>query len=164
MYVPEEWYKLVRDCRRANAFHVEEMKQGDFVSLKTLTENIVNRKVTVNKRKVDWFSMRWIRVTQDKPFAFKYRCSLNDLEQWKEVDVKRRQRGRPVDMGRVTLPPLYTQSRPIKKAKLDDLMALLSYIPPVYHSFYESLQDDEAGTDSEAENDFESEEESPEDD
>ena len=91
VYVPEEWYKLVRDCRRVNAFHVEEMKQVDFVSLKTLTEDIVNRKVTVNKTKVNWLSMRWIRVTQDKPFAFKYWCSLNDLEQWKKVDVKRRQ-------------------------------------------------------------------------
>ena len=26
VYVPEEWYQLVHDCRRANAFHVEEME------------------------------------------------------------------------------------------------------------------------------------------
>ena len=90
MYVPEEWYQLVCDSRQANAFHVEEMEQDNFVSLARLKENIVNRKVTLKKQKVDWLSIRWIQVTKDKPFAFKYRCSLNSLEQWKVVDVKRK--------------------------------------------------------------------------
>ena len=90
VYVPEEWYQLVCDCRRANAFHVEEMERDNFVSLASLKENIVNRKVTLKKQKVDWLSIRWIQVIKDKPFAFKYHCSLNSLEQWKVVDVKRK--------------------------------------------------------------------------
>ena len=89
VYVPEEWYQLVRDSRRANAFHVEEMERDNFVSLASVKEN-VNRKATLKKQKVDWLSIRWIQVTKDKPFAFKYRCSLNSLEQWKVVDVKRK--------------------------------------------------------------------------
>ena len=100
----------------------------------------MNRKVTVRKQKVDWLSIRWIQVTKDKPYAFKYRCSLNDSEQWKEVDVKRRRQGRPVDMDRVTLQPLFTGPHTIKKAKMDNLLALLAYVPPAYHGFYQTLQ------------------------
>ena len=110
------------------------------MSLASLKENIVNRNVTIRKQKVDWLSIRWIQVTKDKPFAFKYRCSLNSLEQWKVVDVKRQRQGRPVDMGRVTLQPLSTGPRTIKEAKMDDLLALLAYVPPAYHGFYRSLQ------------------------
>ena len=110
------------------------------MSLASLKENIVNRKVTIRKQKVDWLSIRWIQVTKDKPFAFKYRCSLNSLEQWKVVDVKRQRQGQPVDMGRVTLQPLSTGPRTIKEAKMDHLLALLAYVPPAYHGFYRSLQ------------------------
>ena len=84
----------------------------------------MNRKVTVKKQKVDWLSIRWIQVTKDKPFAFKYRCSLNDLEQ---MDVKRKQQGRPVDMNRVRLQPLFTGPHAIKRAKMDNLHNWLMY-------------------------------------
>ena len=165
VYAPEEWYQLVRDCRRANAFHVEEIELDNFVSLISLTKNIVNRKVTVKKQKVDWFSIRWIQVTKDKPFAFKYRCSLNDFEQWKEVDVKRKRQGRSVDMGRVRLQPLFTGPRAIKKAKMDDLLALLAYVPPAYHSFYQSLQSTaSSGSLEDTDNDSECDEESSDED
>ena len=104
------------------------MERDNFVSLASLKENIVNRKVTIRKQKVDWLSIRWIQVTKDKPFAFKYRCSLNSLDQWKVVDVKRQRQGRPVDMGRVTFQPLSTGPCTIKEAKMDDLLALLVYV------------------------------------
>lgn len=105
IFSPEEWYQLVRDCCRSNPFQVIEMKQEDFVNVKQLSQCITNMTKTVNKHKVDWLSIRWIRVTKDKPFSFQYRCSLNELETWKAVSVKKGRRGRPLDMGRVTLSP-----------------------------------------------------------
>ena len=39
-------------------------------------------------------------------------------------------------MGQVQIPPLYKGPRCIKEAKLRDLMQLLDYIPPVYHSYH----------------------------
>ena len=116
------------------------MSQDDFVSLVELKRCIVNRKVTVTKQPVNWFSIRWIRVTKDKPFAFKYRNSLNELEGWKEVNVRRKRQGRPVDMGRVTLTPLFIGPCPIKKVKIHNLLSLLAYVPPVYHEFHESIR------------------------
>ena len=55
------------------------------------------------------------------------------------LDVKRYVHGRPVDLGLLTFPPLYTAPLPIKSKKLEDLQQLLAYIPPVYHDFYIAL-------------------------
>ena len=67
------------------------------------------------------------------------RYSHNTLETWKVLDIKRKQPGRPVDMGQVTLPPLYTGPLSLKVNKLQDLQQLLAYIPPVHHDFYNAL-------------------------
>ena len=106
MFSPLEWYQLVRECQKVNPFEVLEMDQDDFFAIKELKEHIINRKKTVNKSKVDWLSIRWIRVTQSKPLTFQFHCSLNELEAWKIVDVKKHARGRPVDTGRLTISPL----------------------------------------------------------
>ena len=98
------------------------MKQ-DFINIKDLKQHIVNRKVSTKKQKV---SIRWIH---EKPFTFNYHYSLNELECWKEVDLKPKQKGRPVIMGWLTIPPLSNKPRGIKKAKM---LALLPYIPPAF--------------------------------
>ena len=56
------------------------------------------------------------------------------------LDMKKKcVRGCPVDLGLLTLPPLYTAPLSIKSKKLEDLRQLLAYIPPVYHDFYNAL-------------------------
>ena len=62
------------------------------------------------------------------------RYSHNTLETWKVLDIKRKQPGRPVDMGQVTLPPLYTGPLSLKVNKLQVLQQLLAYIPPSLQS------------------------------
>ena len=86
-----EWYQLVRECWRSNPFHVTEMKQMDFVNIKDLTL-LTGRSVNGNKMWIG--SIRWIRVVKDKPFAFQYRYSLNNLEAWNEVDISPKRRGK----------------------------------------------------------------------
>ena len=70
----------------------------------------------------------------------KYKHSLSEMEAWKTVDFQRRGRGHPVDLKRIQLPSLYESAREISKAKFDDLMQLLSYVPPVHHRFYHLLK------------------------
>ena len=45
IYIPDDWYSLVRETRHKNPFSVCEMKSADFVSIKSLKSHIVNRKV-----------------------------------------------------------------------------------------------------------------------
>ena len=80
---------------------------------------------------------------------FRYRYSNNSLECWKTVDLKRKTKGRPVDMGRIALPTLYDRPRAINTKKLSDLMELLDFVPPVHHAFYHQLN--QGGTESSAE-------------
>ena len=116
------------------------MEQADYLSMEPLTKLITNRKVTITGQKVEWLNMQWIRVEKDSAYSFKYRCTHNDLEEWKEVDLQPKHVGRPKDMGRVLLPPLYASTRPINPAKLKDLHSLLNYVPPVHHAFFKALK------------------------
>ena len=147
IFVPNDWYDLVKNARRVNPFSVRIMTQADFFSTAQLTSMIVNRKVDNNGEKIDWLSIRWLRVEKDSPLSFKCRYTLNTMEAWKTVDLHPKRPGRPADMGSVSLEPLYSAPRPIKPAKLRDLMALKCYIPPVNHDFYDSLTSDEAAAD-----------------
>ena len=92
------------------------------------------------------------------PFSFKYHYTLNTLEEWKTVNIRPKRKGRPSDIGRANLPPLYTAPRPIKAAKLKDLKELLCYVPPIHHAFYNNLAAcDEAEEAEEGEEDEEDE-------
>ena len=106
VYVPDEWYELVRGARHKNPFVVSAMNTESFVSIKSLTSNIVNRKQNIDKAQVNWFKILWIRVTKDKPLQFLYRYSLNELEVWKVVNLARKTRGRPTNLGTIQLPQL----------------------------------------------------------
>ena len=140
IYVPEDWENVVRQARRKNPFVVSKMTREDFVSLKTLKGAIVNRKVNTHGAKVEWLKIHWIAVSKDQPLQFRYRYSNNTLERWKTVDLKKKTKGRPPDLGKMVLPPLYTRPRVVNEKKVSDLLELLNYVPPIYHGFYQKLQ------------------------
>ena len=117
VYIPEEWCKLVESCRRKNPFNVTRMDTKDFVSTSNHRTHIVYRKVNTAKEKVEWLKIRWMQFNNDTPFQIR----------------------RPVDMGQVSLSPLYTGPLSLNVNKLQDLQQLLAYIPPVHHDFYNAL-------------------------
>lgn len=82
---------------------------------------------------------------------FKYRYSLNEMEPWKSVNLKPRRKGKPSDIGNAKLEPVWSVKHSIKKAKLDVLVSLLPYIPPVNHGFYLDLCGTTVQSDSEEE-------------
>lgn len=49
--------------------------------------------------------MHWIHVEESSPLCYKYRYTLNELEQWKITDLCPKQGGHPSDMGTIQLPP-----------------------------------------------------------
>ena len=92
-------------------------------------------------------------MSKDKPFEIRYRYSHNNLEAWKTLDVRRKRQGRPSDLGRTSLVPLYSRSRPINDKTLQDLHALMEFIPPIHHAFYNDLESTAADCHSEDEQD-----------
>ena len=98
---------MIHVAAKTVMFTVTDMSQDDSVSLRDLPKAFVNHKVNTKKQKVDWLQIRWIRVTKDEPLQFRYQYSHNPLEQWKVVDLKRRTKGRPPDMGHIVPKKLY---------------------------------------------------------
>ena len=139
IYVPADWERVVKESRHKNPFSVTRMERKDFLSFQPLKQAIVNRKVNITGAKVGWLNIKWINVCKDLPLQYRYRHSHSELEAWKTVSLKRAAKGRPPDLGKIKLPYLYVTPRRIKKAKLDDLMELLIYVPPIHHGFFQHL-------------------------
>ena len=124
------------------------------IQLKKLIEMkklIVNRKEDTVGRAVDWMSIRWIQVKKDAPLKFRFRRSLNELEAWKEVDLKRKAKGRPADLGRFSFTTAYSGPRTLNTNKVQDILSMLDFIPPIHHDFYHELLSGDVSTDSESE-------------
>ena len=151
IYTPHEWYDLVRNACHTNPFSVVEMTSKDFKSIKELKKLIVNRKEDTVGRAVDWMSIRWIQVKKDAPLKFRFRRSLNELEAWKEVDLKRKAKGRPADLGRFSFTTAYSGPRTLNTNKVQDILSMLDFIPPIHHDFYHELLSGDVSTDSESE-------------
>ena len=158
VYVPEDWCVLVERARQRNPFTVKQMATSDFVSIENVRSLIVYRKTNTQKQKVEWLNIRWLQISADHPFQVRYRYSLNSLEAWKTLDLRKRRVGRPADVGRVVLEPLYSGPRPLSEKKLADLRVLTEFIPPIHHAYYRSLEatNDPIGSSSESEEEEES--------
>lgn len=130
IFVPDDWCSLVKNARTKNPFEVVKMEREDFVSVqnvKNVKNEIVNKKVNTQKQKVNWHSIRWMQFKSDKPYGIRYRYSHNALEAWKVLDVMKKRKGRPTDLGRISLNALYTSARPVNAQKLRDLQELKEY-------------------------------------
>ena len=146
--------KLVFKLGKRTHFKCAWMNREDFVSLKPLKAAIVNCKKNTVGGKVKWLKMHWISVNKDKPLQFQYKYSNNPLECWKTV---KKTKGRPVNMGRITLPLLYDRPRAINPNKVSDLLELLDFVPPIHHPFYRCIN--RGTTDSGSESNSESSDE-----
>ena len=136
IFVPEEWCTLVERARQKNPFTVIQMSMDDFVSIENIRALIVHRKMNTQRQKVNWFDIRWLQVSKDKPFEIRYRYSLNSLEAWKTLDLRKKRPGRPADIGRVELAPLYSRPCTLSDEKLRDLRILMEFVPPIYHTHF----------------------------
>ena len=145
IFVPDHWMDLVRQARKKNPFSVVAMKQSDFISLAKYTKtNAVNRKKTSDGQKVEWLQIQSLRFEKERPLVMKFKYSLGDVE-WSEVDFGRKAgKGRPSTVKEPEL--LFPVGRSVAGPKMADLKKLLKYVPPVYHSFYASLQTNDAVT------------------
>ena len=111
LYVPSVGADLILNARRTNPFTVTAMDQESFVSPEPVSKAFINWKKNTQKQKVDvdWLQVKRLRVTKGKLLQFQYQYSLNSLEAWKVVDLKRRCRGRPPDFTMLPTHQLYNQ-------------------------------------------------------
>ena len=128
---------LIKDARVKNKFQVTEMARDEFVDITPLASALTKCTVTTEKVKVDYQTVHQFRISQDRPQHLEVKLSHDDCEEWKQISLKKR--GGRAKLQEVQLSPRYGGSRPIPKAKVDDVKSLLEYVPPIYHQFYNDI-------------------------
>lgn len=67
IFLPSNSIDIIKSTRNEE-FKVNSMSRQDFFSTKKLESSITNRRVTINKTKVNWMNISWIRLEKQHPF------------------------------------------------------------------------------------------------
>jgi len=133
LYVPEQFYNIIKQCNKKNPFKVVEMEQDMFVSVKELERGCTIRKTSLDGHKVQWLKIQWLQVRKSEPFKLYYKYSvLNDVP-FSCVDFVKKGRKVPEV---AFLKCAYSHMRTLSHDKSADIQKLLKYIPPINHEFY----------------------------
>lgn len=120
------------------------MNKVDFLSSHELEILVVNRKKSVDGKKINWFKIQNIIYIPKKPYMLYVREYSPEKAPILSISLKKTtDESKLTQLAKLNL--LYENGRKISKAKYDDLQSLLQYIPSEYHEFYNSLKytDDE---------------------
>ncbi|XP_039747039.1 uncharacterized protein LOC120637854 isoform X2 [Pararge aegeria] len=137
IYVPEHWNNVILAARKKKPFKIVEMKGDDFISTKALETNITNRKIGVDRSKVEWLKIQWLLYNKSHPFSMFFKYSNEPEVLFAEVNFSKRS---SKDTSNFELEILFPEGRKISHEKKKDLLCLLEYVPPIYHPFYEQLK------------------------
>ncbi|KAJ4432532.1 hypothetical protein ANN_21155 [Periplaneta americana] len=118
---PNDWYQLVRSCKRKKPFKVFVMDGQHFLDFNSLTKT----SGAYLMKKVD---------TEAKIF---FKSSLSEEESFRELSIRRR--------GKSTLPtslPMIHEGPVFVSAEKKDILEILPLIDNVFHDFYKTLKVD----------------------
>lgn len=135
IYLPTHWENIVRVAKKKDPnFEVVHMTGDDFYSSQKLLDLIVNRKVSTENAKINWFQIESIKNIKDKPFALYFEQFGKDCE----IQVNLHKAGviqqtfNDVELEKTT-------EIKISKEKYEDIISLLPYIPSQYHEFFKNI-------------------------
>lgn len=143
MYLPSDYINVMKNCRKKQPLVVTEMLSKDFFGISNVEKNITNRKISVNGEKINWLTIRSIKITKDEPFLlYIQQNSFDDPIQ--EVNIKKLTRGRPTQNYSqenvfLNLVELWPQGKAIAEPKLANLREMYHLIPSDCLSFYQKL-------------------------
>lgn len=137
IYIPSHWKDVVLAARKSKPFKIVEMKREDFVSTKNLEKNICNRKVATDGSKMEWLKIQWLLFHKIHPYTIYFKYSNNDDVLFASTDLKKRT---SKALTECELEQMYPKGRAITKEKKKDLLSLMDFVPPIYHTFYENLK------------------------
>lgn len=139
IYVPEDWYDIIKKSRRNKTFHVTKMSRCDFKSVTSLQQTITKRKKNTDNQPVSWLKMQWIRVVKADPYTMFYKETIQEEFPFSSINLKSNKRGRPSNLRCIGQENLYKAPRPVTQVKKKDMIDLLPYIPPIHHNYFQNL-------------------------
>lgn len=138
LYTAEDYVNVIKTCTKKTPLVPIKMEKEDFVSTEKLEKNITNRKMFINKVKVNWLKTKHIQIRKDNVHSVF--MSSDNNEEYQELYIGRKFKGSALPLCSELLIPLWPDGKPITQAKLDDLKSMFSLIPEDCLSFYKNLQ------------------------
>lgn len=144
IYVPTDYYSIVKLARRSNLYEVTVMETQMFYDYKDLSHAVLHNKTrSTDGAVVRWLKIKWLKYEKQNPQRIFFKYDYHSDFQVMDVSPKRRGR-RALPQNTPKLKKLYSESPKVSAAKLNDLMALCTdhAIPADYHPFYAALKSD----------------------
>lgn len=151
IYTPSQWKTLIENSKQTMPkFKVIEMQSTDFYCCDQLLGRFcINRKQTIDKQAINWFTFRKIAYRKGHPMQLFFETYADVADKYDEsVEFPRNntkiisvaKRGMVADaFTNFELPLLYPNGRSIATKKKSDLLELLDLIPVEFRSFYTNL-------------------------
>lgn len=137
--VPDDWATMIE--KASPKFEVQKLTSLDFYDFsENLKHKLVYRKTNTQNEPWKFEEIYWIRIKKEKPGSFFYKSSFEDTENFKEVNLLRKNTKQKVAALTAHLKYQRDNENPIKSEKKRDLLNLLPYIRPENHQFYENLK------------------------
>lgn len=131
IYVPSQYVEVIRSAKKkGRPYNVTEMSSCDFISLKTLAQDM-----GIHTRSFKISDVKILKIMKDSPTTLFYKTSFNQTE-FLTAELSRK-----TNCGDINLKPAYRTKPKIKPNKINDLISLVesNHIPQFYASFYRSL-------------------------
>lgn len=129
------YMKIMEDCRKENKFEVIRMSTEDFFSITKMEEVVTNRKVDVNKTKINWLDTHEILLDKFHPHILKMSKRINGPYQAVDISKARTE----TDFKSIVLDQLWPKGRPLSEAKVKDLKEMLCLVDEEDKHFYAFL-------------------------
>lgn len=132
LFIPDHWLNLIKEAKKSEPkFEVLKMGTENFFSTNELLQYIVNRKLDVDKRKINWLTFRSIQYSKSNSFKL---IVNNDTV----ISLQKKSLHEYL-FKKSNMKLLFPNGRKIDEKKYNDLMDLIKFIPEEHHSFYINL-------------------------
>ena len=143
VYVPEDWYKAVQNCKRTNPFKVIQIKQKDILCFKDLQSQVTKKTLTDDKDNLNFSKICCVKFDSMNTSEMLIKHCFN--EEFKVCNIGKRGRRNATSLTLQDLKQKYNEPIPLDPKKLANLAQLLPYIPPVYSAFYNEIGANQQG-------------------
>lgn len=127
VHCPEDWYEIMRNCKKENNMEVAVMTNQMFYNFERHLEELLLQKM----REFEWNQVKWLRFTRGSNVVL-YKEELHEDSQFSELSLGGR-------MEPVGLKLKYDGPVNIAREKKEDLMSILGLLRSSARNFYQNL-------------------------
>lgn len=143
VFIPEHWVNLIQ--KTTKNFVVKRMNKSDFVSFRYLHDILKDPKKDNLGHPLKWREIVWFSYKKGYSMSFSFKKTRN-IEFSFQISENLATRKRAIFNTDCLNTALYQSPKKIPYLKWENLMTVLEFIPPVYHTFYNNLPHEEKAT------------------